>query len=740
MADQSIALQVKSPDFNAATPLMAATNYEAGQLGLETAQQGIDANKTKMQMLNRANAGEDIAFRNQLIRDAAAHAQDPESWDAAMRGAAAHGAPEAQQYVGRYTPLLQQRLFESYAGAAPGAGAGAATGAAPTGGSGASGGIAPADQLDRLYQNVPPEKMAMSLQKLNMVNDALMQVRDPQSWNAAIQHLTQAGIPEAQQFAGAYSPLRVQQLWQSIQPVRSYLQNRIAASATGVPSPLVKNDTKTVGGVEYSVDPYAGTAKPMTPAVQKPVPDAFGPNGEPVFYTEQGGLVRPGAGGVSISDAATRIQKTENDTGDPAAKNPRSSATGNGQFIDSTWLDTVKQARPELAKTLNDKQILEMRSDPAFSTEMTQALATQNAASLTKSGLPVTTASLALAHRFGAGGASKILNAAPDTPMEDIVSKEVMKANPELAGHTAGAYAQKLMKQVGNDPVETPVGPITRKGQFDKPQLVETDDGAGGTTRVLAQQNNRTGQWVTADEKRAPIDANNMVIIPESMGAGGGGRFAGQVMRILNSAKGSTSEIGNLVQLPIGSSTGWLGGRSQGPSLMAATKEALANTVTSQEVQDFNTSMIGMSRHLATLETGGMQTNESLVKKFEGLALKEGDTNWTKMRKLGTMRQDAENAIESLMTSPLIGKKQKEFAQALITDLKSAVPWTPNDVTRLQRASENNPQATIGDIGKKTGLGTQGFLEGQVYKDAKGQSAKYLGAGRWEPVAEGGPR
>ncbi len=729
MADQSIALLTQTPDFSKfdpGTPLREAQTIQTGQ--------------TQLQRLNRVNAGEDIQFRSQLIRDAAAHAQDPESWDNAMRAAAKRGAPEAAQYVGRYTPLLQQRLFESYAGAAPGTGPTAATGAAPAGGGGSVAGGLGADDLDRRFQNIPPERMAGSLTKLNLISNALTSVRDQPSWQAALQRLQAAGVPVGQYAQAPFSPLLVQQAYANIQPVRSYLQNRLTAEGSGIPSPLVKNDTKTVSGVEYSVDPYNQTAKPLTPNIYKHIPDSFDAEGRPILYTEQRGALAPAGGGVSVADAAGRIQKAENTTGNPAATNPRSTAMGNGQFIEKTWLDTVKEARPELAKTLNDKQLLALRADPEFSSDMTKALATQNAGVLANAKMPVTTTSLALAHRFGADGALKILNAAPNTPMEDIVSKKVMEANPELAGQTAGSYAQRLIKQVGNDPVATTdLGRVFHKGDYDKPQLVETDDGKGGTNRVLAQQNKKSGQWVTADEKRTPIDANNMIIIPESMGAGGGGRFAGQVMRILNSAKGSTSEISNLVQLPIGASTGWFGGRGQGPSLLSATKEVLANTVTSQEVQDFNTSMIGMSRHLATLETGGMQTNESLVKKFEGLALKEGDSNWTKMRKLGTMRQDAENAIESLLTSPLIGKKQKEFAESLIKDLKAAVPWTPNDVTRLQRAADKNPQATIGDIGKKTGLGTQGFLEGHIYRDAKGNSAKYLGANRWEPVAaEGG--
>src|SRR6185437_13054494 len=78
--------------------------------------QTILGNQTKLQMLNRENAGQDIQFRNSLIANAASHALDADSWDAAMRQAVQKGAPEAGQYIGRYTPLLQQRLFSAYGG------------------------------------------------------------------------------------------------------------------------------------------------------------------------------------------------------------------------------------------------------------------------------------------------------------------------------------------------------------------------------------------------------------------------------------------------------------------------------------------------------------------------------------------------------------------------------------------------------------------------------------------------
>lgn len=734
-ADQSIALYTRTPDFstfNPATPLENANT--------------ISTQQTQLQRLQRVNQGEDIQFRNQLIRDAAAHAQDPASWDAAMQQAAKRGAPEAQQYVGRYTPLLQQRLFESYAGATPGASPGA-TGTTGAAAPAASGGLGPED-LDRRYQNVPPQQMAQSLSKLNLISDALTGVRDQATWQAALQKLQTSGIPVGQYAGAPYSPMLVQQAYANIQPIRQYLQNRMTSSATGVPDPLVKNDTKTVSGVEYSVDPYKGTATPITPPIQKVVPDAYDRNGKPLFYTEQGGLV-PATGGVTVAEAVRRTQGVENATGNPNAKNPRSSATGNGQFIDSTWLDTVKEARPDLAKAMTDKQLLMLRGDPQFSTEMSEALAKNNITALTKAGLPITTATVALAHRFGAGDVTRLLNAAPNTPMETLfppktvngkqVDNPVLVANPELRGQTAGQVARGVAQKVGNDPVavDGDQQQIFHKGDYDKPQLVEIStaknkslypngvvpDDIGGTDQVLAQQNKKTGQWYTADEKRIPLDATGSKIIPESMAAGGGSRVGAQVLRILINAHDATSEIRNIAELPLTASSGWLAGRGQAPGLISAVKEVLSQKVLPQEVQDFNTSMIGLGRAMAMLESGGMQISDTVMKQYDRLALQEGDTNLTKMRKLGTMRQQTENALRGTMSSPFVGKAQREQINQLMKDLVKAVPWTPSDVTKLQQSK--NPSATMKDYA--TSSGVIQFEVGKTYTDAKGNAAVYSG-------------
>jgi len=157
-------------------------------------------------------------------------------------------------------------------------------------------------------------------------------------------------------------------------------------------------------------------------------------------------------------DLVSRIIGIESG-GNPSARNPLSSATGAGQFIESTWLDTISKARPDLVAGKSRQEILDLRLDPAISREMTEAYAADNGSILHHNGFPVTPGNAYLAHFAGPQGALKVLNAAPQTPIVDVLGGGVVKANPFLSGKSAGdviAWANR--KMAGGAPV--PPAPI----------------------------------------------------------------------------------------------------------------------------------------------------------------------------------------------------------------------------------------------------------------------------------------
>jgi hypothetical protein len=133
--------------------------------------------------------------------------------------------------------------------------------------------------------------------------------------------------------------------------------------------------------------------------------------------------------------------------GDPNAKAPGSSATGLGQFINSTWVPLVRKHRPDLAGQ-TDQQLLAMRNDPDLNRQMISAYAQDNQAKLKNAGIPVNDASTYGAHWFGPDTFQKIYNASPDTPIENIVGAGPAKNNG-IAGMTAAQVKTRAANKMG---------------------------------------------------------------------------------------------------------------------------------------------------------------------------------------------------------------------------------------------------------------------------------------------------
>jgi Transglycosylase SLT domain len=120
----------------------------------------------------------------------------------------------------------------------------------------------------------------------------------------------------------------------------------------------------------------------------------------------------------------------------PSAGASTSSARGLYQFIDQTWLATVKEAGADLGYgqyanaitktrsgdyTVDDpstrQAIMKLRDDPVASSAMAAALTQSNSFQLTgQIGRRPTDGELYMAHFMGVGGAAKLISAAEDSP------------------------------------------------------------------------------------------------------------------------------------------------------------------------------------------------------------------------------------------------------------------------------------------------------------------------------------
>ncbi len=155
------------------------------------------------------------------------------------------------------------------------------------------------------------------------------------------------------------------------------------------------------------------------------------------FEVRRGGTpVNPVAQNSGAVEAlVNKIIKVES-AGRADAKNPLSTATGLGQFIEGTWLRMLRDHRPDLVEGRSRKAQLDLRFDPELSRDMVRNLARENEAHLRRKGHQITAGRLYLAHFLGAAGAHQALAADPDATVAQIMGAAVVSANPFLRSKT----------------------------------------------------------------------------------------------------------------------------------------------------------------------------------------------------------------------------------------------------------------------------------------------------------------
>jgi hypothetical protein len=172
-------------------------------------------------------------------------------------------------------------------------------------------------------------------------------------------------------------------------------------------------------------------------------------------------------GQAAMGAVVERIIAAESN-GDPNLKDSHSSATGLGQFLDDTWLELIRQYRPDLTKGRSDSETLELRREAKLAHEITMRFVERNAAILKNRGLPVTAGAIYLAHFAGPAGAVAILSASENADAALVMASadttgrtsrdQLIKANPFLEHFTVAdlkVWADRKMR--GPDPRPTNV-------------------------------------------------------------------------------------------------------------------------------------------------------------------------------------------------------------------------------------------------------------------------------------------
>lgn len=132
----------------------------------------------------------------------------------------------------------------------------------------------------------------------------------------------------------------------------------------------------------------------------------------------------------------------------PGAKNPNSTASGLGQFTDTTWLSLYKQKIGAGGKS--DAQILALKTDGPLSRQMTGFLVEENKRVLAAKGLPQTDANVYALHFLGPTEGPQLIAAPAGQPVSEFLPQSFITANKTvLQGKTAGEVRDWAAKKMG---------------------------------------------------------------------------------------------------------------------------------------------------------------------------------------------------------------------------------------------------------------------------------------------------
>jgi hypothetical protein len=142
------------------------------------------------------------------------------------------------------------------------------------------------------------------------------------------------------------------------------------------------------------------------------------------------------------------------------AKNPRSSALGPFQFINSTFIAVMRRHFPDDVARMSEREILKLRTNREVARRAAEAFSKDNMAFLVERGVTPTFGHLRLAFLLGPQGAARVLQAAPSRPVAHVLEGGVIAANPFMRRMTVADLVARATRDVspkGSDGVQRPV-------------------------------------------------------------------------------------------------------------------------------------------------------------------------------------------------------------------------------------------------------------------------------------------
>jgi len=320
----------------------------------------------------------------------------------------------------------------------------------------------------------------------------------------------------------------------------------------------------------------------------------------------------------------------------------------------------IKSLR-EKAKVVSEKakRVAELAAkDPQAAAELSTYISAQEGAEFYK----------ANAEKFGFAKAAK--DAEDSFKAADKMYAEVMKEHVRAAKRTGKSQMMK-----GSD------GNLYMIDGEGKPTKVEKPEGVVSFTKPTVD---KTGTGKGKAGASAGADRYG---------------FGDIIATNLNEAVGT---IANIVNLPFDVTTGIFQGRNT-TGLLTAPLGALANELTSEDVQRYNKEIKNFGKFASRVVSGGRVVPASVQKDFEDqFLIREGDSPLTVLTSIAQMRQTIERAAEVKIKSSSTDPGLKQLYEDGLDVVRKSIPFTINDVNKF--ANERDKNKTLADMFKDYGF------------------------------------
>ena len=240
-----------------------------------------------------------------------------------------------------------------------------------------------------------------------------------------------------------------------------------------------------------------------------------------------------------------------------------------------------------------------------------------------------------------------------------------------------------------------------RKGQLmDAYKLVEESQ-KGVENALSMEAKARDAEARAKEAKEAAAARNQMQRELAELRAQGAGRATQQqfiAQRAVTALRGAASTMETVMQLPAGTTAGFLPFLSNKEGMMNYVKSAGGRKMSSAESKAVETLYSGMSRYLATIEASGTATGlVGLAQQIEKVYPRAGDTVYDVALKIADTRRIATEAISAMVESGLLPGQQAKAAEEQIRRFEKAVPFTTNDVIQAKFGGKK----TIGEASQE---------------------------------------